>query len=1131
MTEAPLNHPGDEALRALSLGKLAEPELTRVSAHLGDCPACCRRIDQLVTEDRLVARLQQGAAGREKVLVGPAQRRAAVCALRRSHEARSATRKRDPEAGTVSEIANASAVQTHRDAPPSTDLSDERTRVLAPPERPDEIGRLGPYRILAVLAQGGMGVVFRGHDPALDRPVALKTMLPAMAAVPNARERFLREARAAAALKHPHVVTIFQVGEDRGVPFLAVEFLEGESLDARIRREGRLPLAEVLRIGRETALGLAAAHARGLVHRDVKPANLWLEGPTGQVKVLDFGLARALADQAHLTQSGLVVGTPAYMAPEQAEGKPVDPRCDLFSLGCVLYQMCTGTLPFPGETTIAVLRALALHEPPPLGALRPDAPRELSALVARLLAKKPEDRPASAQEVAQTLHALEQLPTMPILPKPGARRARPSRKLLVAVAGAALAMVLALVLVLWPTPRGTVRIESDDPAVEVVFDKDGPTIKGADKEPIALRAGEHGVLIKRGDFTFEADKLVLKKGAALTLKVELLQGKVQVLQDGRVAATQDMFLPPPPLARAPFDARQARDRQQAWAKYLGVPVEYTNKSGMKFRLIPPGEFTMGLTEADVEGWEKFDTYKDYRKIAVPAHLVRLTRPFYMGEGEVRYRDFLDVMKREPGDQPKHRDHEPDGVLQANCTWFDCIEFCNRLSTREGLTPAYNVEAQEVTVIPRATGYRLPTEAEWEFACRAGTTSLWYFGWTAKEAQAMCARSIPEAQAYLRARTTGPNPFGLLGLYAGANEWCWDWYDPGYYRRCADRGVAVDPQGPDFGEARITRGGSCYDHASGHLTHINSAGRDPKDSQNFNGFGRVVLPIPAKGQLGAAGPAPPSGGNRVDLLAGWLQGVAALPAEEQVKAVADKLKDLNPGFDGRLENVQVKDGVVTGLGFVVDRVTDISPLRALPGLIKLRCDGSGWGKGRLADLSPLKGLKLTHLSVWSTKASDLSPLAGMKLTFLSCAGSPVADLAPLRGMPLEDLDCQQNGGFIKSLAPLEGMPLRRLDISLTGVSDLSPLRGMKLKQLSVTFCPVKDLSPLKGMPLEEFGCKLAQVTDLSPLKGMPLKVLWCDFKAERDAGVLRSIKTLEKIDGKSAAEFWKEVDARPGAQKP
>src|SRR5262245_5935304 len=329
MTEAPLNHPGDEALRALSLGQLAEAELAPICAHLGDCPACCRRIDQLAPDDRLLARLQQGAASRENVLVSRAQRRSAVRALRQSHEARTATRKRDPGAGTVSGIADAWAVDTHRDVPPSRGLPDELSKFLAPPERPDQLGRLGPYRILAVLGRGGMGVVLRAHDPALDRLVALKVMLPGMATVPTARERFLREAKAAAALKHPHVVTIFQVGEDRGAPFLAMELLEGEPLDDRIRREGRLPLAEVLRIGRETALGLAAAHARGLVHRDIKPANLWLEGPTGHVKVLDFGLARATADQVHLTQLDMIVGTPAYMAPEQAEGKPLDPRCDL----------------------------------------------------------------------------------------------------------------------------------------------------------------------------------------------------------------------------------------------------------------------------------------------------------------------------------------------------------------------------------------------------------------------------------------------------------------------------------------------------------------------------------------------------------------------------------------------------------------------------------------------------------------------------------------------------------------------------------------------------------------------------------------------------------------------------------
>jgi serine/threonine protein kinase len=296
---------------------------------------------------------------------------------------------------------------------------------LAPPQAPGEMGRLGPYRVIKILGAGGMGVVFQAEDPRLKRPVAVKAMKPALASSESARARFTREAIATAAIKHDHIVTIYQVGEDRGVPFLAMEFLEGEALDARLRREGALPVAEVVRIGREVAEGLAAAHQRGLIHRDIKPANIWLEGERRRVKILDFGLARAVAEDAQLTQSGIILGTPAYMAPEQARSEKTDPRSDLFSLGCVLYHLATGTMPFRGKDMMSVLMALAVDTPSPPQQMRAEIPSPLSALIQQLLAKNVHERPASAQEVVQALRQIEEAKPNEARPIPVARVAEP----------------------------------------------------------------------------------------------------------------------------------------------------------------------------------------------------------------------------------------------------------------------------------------------------------------------------------------------------------------------------------------------------------------------------------------------------------------------------------------------------------------------------------------------------------------------------------------------------------------------------------------------------------------------------------------------------------------------------------
>jgi hypothetical protein len=306
-----------------------------------------------------------------------------------------------------------------RDAEPAGPLS----AALAP--RPADLPEtVGGYRVVRRLGQGGMGVVYLVDDPLGNRQVAIKMMHTRHAADAGARARFLREARSAMAVENDHVVAVYQVGVDGDAPFLVMPLLKGESLEERLVRESLPPLALVLKVGREVALGLAAAHDRGLVHRDVKPANTWLEGDPGaadpaarvrRVKVLDFGLARSVDGADGLSLSGAVVGTPAYMAPEQAAGRPVDPRADLFSLGAVLYRMATGQPAFGGPSLTAVLTAIATFDPPPPAEVNPAVPAALSDLISRLLRKNPDGRPATAREVADALTAIEERRPLPVV--------------------------------------------------------------------------------------------------------------------------------------------------------------------------------------------------------------------------------------------------------------------------------------------------------------------------------------------------------------------------------------------------------------------------------------------------------------------------------------------------------------------------------------------------------------------------------------------------------------------------------------------------------------------------------------------------------------------------------------------
>jgi WD40 repeat protein/serine/threonine protein kinase len=314
--------------------------------------------------------------------------------------------------------------------------------------KPGSLGRLGHYEVLEVLGQGGFGIVVRAFDEVLQRVVAIKVMSTQLAAASPARKRFLREARASAKVRHEHVVQIYAV-EEQPIPYLVMEYIPGCTLQQKLDRTGPLEPPEMLRLAIQITRGLAAAHAQGLIHRDIKPGNILLEEAIEpHAKLTDFGLARA-ADEASLTQSGAIAGTPMYMAPEQAEGKTIDQRADLFSLGSVFYVMLSGRPPFRASGTMAVLKRVCEDAPRPIREIIPEVPEWLCDIVAKLQAKKPEDRFQTAAEVADLLArhlAHWQQPQNAPMPAPVAlpneQRTAPARHGRKAIAVAAAALVL-----------------------------------------------------------------------------------------------------------------------------------------------------------------------------------------------------------------------------------------------------------------------------------------------------------------------------------------------------------------------------------------------------------------------------------------------------------------------------------------------------------------------------------------------------------------------------------------------------------------------------------------------------------------------------------------------------------------
>ena len=369
---APMStHPTDQALQSFAAGQLEPARAEPLRAHLDSCPACTAKVTELSAE-------REG--------------------FRKTASASGARSETPPPAGSSIELETKVQSEGGADSPPSPD------------DLPPGLANHPDYKIVRELGRGGMGVVYLAHNTLMGRDEVLKVMGRNIIEKPGVEERFLREIRAVARLRHANIVTAhtaFRLGED-GIAF-AMEYVDGYDLSKLVKSKGPLPVAHACNFVYQAALGLQHAHEEGMVHRDIKPGNLMLTRKADRpvIKVLDFGLAKATREQAldtELTREGQMLGTPDYIAPEQTlDAQKADIRADIYSLGCTLYYLLAGNPPFKGTSLFEVLQSHHSVQAKPLSAVRPDVPAELAAVVAKMMAKAPEQRYQTPAEVAKAL--------------------------------------------------------------------------------------------------------------------------------------------------------------------------------------------------------------------------------------------------------------------------------------------------------------------------------------------------------------------------------------------------------------------------------------------------------------------------------------------------------------------------------------------------------------------------------------------------------------------------------------------------------------------------------------------------------------------------------------------------------
>lgn len=872
---------------------------------------------------------------------------------------------------------------------------------------------LGNYVLMEKIGAGGMGQVFKARHRRMDRLVAVKLLPAAMTKDKAAIARFEREVKAAAKLRHPNIVAADDADQANGVHFLVMEMVEGSDLSALVKKNGPFSVEKAVNYILQTAKGLEFAHKKGVVHRDIKPANLLLD-KEGTVKILDMGLARIeQADgpaQADLTNTGTIMGTVDYMAPEQAlDTKTADARADIYSLGCSLYYLLTGNATYDGDT---LMKKLMAHQNQPIPVLRticPEVPEQLEAVFRKMVAKKIEGRYQTMTEVIAELERCgstdEQ--TIPAQPpsssfantgltnllndislaeaKPVQRKktARPSfgkkKKQLLLIGGGVLGAVILLagIVINLKTKDGTLVITVNEPDAEVqILNEEGKVeiTRKREKGPITITVvpGKHGLKVQKDGFELFTDEFEIKSGGDKSITAKLVPVKDKPAAVETIAGDKPWNTPDFQKWTKDVQAIPAEEQVKAVVKKL-QELNPAFKGGIEAR------YEKGVvTRVHFEN----DNVTNIMPLRALVGLRELSCISFSQQGQSGFSDLSPL-----------QDMKLSTLICYNTSVLD-------------LSPLVGMPLEHLEIAYTKVFDLTPLKG----------MQLKHLGLHhSRVANLSPLRGMP-----LRSLVCYQTPVADLSPLVECKRL----------------------KHLNAGGTNVTAAGAALLHEA--LVNCQIIWGDKPTTLEPSSSGKPITDFntPAFQQ--------------------WMKDVAAMPAENQVGAVSKKLVEVNPGFDGKVmgwkswndvENngpPKIENGVVTEFGVYTDDVRDLSPIRALTGMKRLSCMGSGPGTGLLLDLSPLRDMKLEHLyCAWCPQITDLSPLKGMPLAEFGCEYTNVNDLSPLKGMAVKELFL--HGTPISDLSPLDGMDLTLIFFTPRNITKgIDVIRQMKsLQSIDIT----------------------------------------------------------------------------------